>query len=235
MQNLNSTIESILFVANKPLTAKAISKLASTDNSPVKEAEVEKALQEIAAERRQSGIVLLEASGSWQLATNPENSDTVKAVLNAELREKLTDATVETLAIIAYRQPISRGEIEAIRGVNCQYSIRHLLIRGLIQRSTAKDSRQVLYETTLEFLQHMGISNVSELPEFEKLVEKIKLPETPSALEPEIEVAPDPTEPVMEEENPPVILQNVIDHEKPIPEETDHTETLENLKEQENE
>ena len=234
MQNLNSTIESILFVANKPLTAKAISKLASTDNS-VKEAAVEKALQEIAAERRQSGIVLLEANGSWQLATNPENSDTVKAVLNAELREKLTDATVETLAIIAYRQPISRGEIEAIRGVNCQYSIRHLLIRGLIQRSTAKDSRQVLYETTLEFLQHMGISSVSELPEFEKLVEKIKLPETPSTLEPEIEVEPDPTEPVMEEEKPPVILQNVIDHEDPIPVETDHTETLQNLKEQENE
>jgi segregation and condensation protein B len=95
------------------------------------------------------------------------------------LREKLTDASVETLAIIAYRQPISRAEIETIRGVNCQYSLRHRLIRGLIHKiPNPKDSRQLLYETTLEFLQHMGIGSIQELPEFEVLVEKIKLPET---------------------------------------------------------
>jgi segregation and condensation protein B len=234
MQNLNSAIESVLFVANKPLTTKAITKLVYTEDAQVTEAQVLQALQEIAEARRQTGIILLEATGSWQLATNPENSEAVKTVLNAELREKLTDATIETLAIIAYRQPIARGEIEAIRGVNCQYSIRHLLIRGLIQRSTTKDSRQVLYETTIEFLQHMGIGSVSELPEFEQLVEKIKLPETPTILEPEVEVQPDPSDPVMEEEKPPVILENLISHTE-IPEETDHTESLENLKEQENE
>ena len=180
MNTLNAAIESILFVANKPLPAKMITKYLSTENAVITEAQVTEALDEIRNNRKENGIVLLEANGLWQLATNPENSNEVKNFLNAELREKLTDATIETLAIIAYRQPISRGEIEAIRGVNCQYSIRHLLIRGLIQKASTKDSRQVLYETTLEFLQHMGISNVADLPEFEKLVEKIKLPETPN-------------------------------------------------------
>ena len=176
MEQLKSTIESILFVAGKPLSISALAKILEK-----KQDEIEKALAEIAEARKESGVVLLEASGLWQLSTNPKNSTEVKEFLNTELREKLTDATVETLAIIAYRQPISRSEIEAIRGVNCQYSVRHLLIRGLIEKvSNPNDSRQNLYQTTLEFLQHMGISSIKELPDFESLVEKIKLPEAPA-------------------------------------------------------
>jgi segregation and condensation protein B len=176
MNNLQSKIESLLFVSNKPLTANAIAKLVNA-----KAEEVTASLNEIAEQRKESGMVLLEAGGAWQLATNPQNSEEVKNFMNAELREKLTDATIETLAIIAYRQPISKAEIEAIRGVNCQYSVRHLLIRGLIQKiPNPRDSRQPLYETTLEFLQHMGLKNVNELPEFESLIEKIKLPEAPN-------------------------------------------------------
>jgi segregation and condensation protein B len=122
--------------------------------------------------------VLLESNGTWQVATNPQNAAGVKAFLNAELRERLTDVTVETLAIIAYRQPISKAEIEAIRGVNCQYSIRTLLIRGLIARiADQNDGRQVLYQTTHEFLEHMGLSSVKDLPDFDTLVAKITLAE----------------------------------------------------------
>jgi segregation and condensation protein B len=99
--------------------------------------------------------------------------------MSSELREKLTDATVEVLAIIAYKQPVSKMEIEAIRGVNSQYSVRSLLMRGLIERiPNPSDARSYLYQITTEFLQHMGITSVKDLPEFEKLVEKIKLPET---------------------------------------------------------
>src|SRR6266481_6464500 len=142
MEQLKSTIESILFVAGKPLSISALAKILEK-----KQDEIEKALAEIAEARKESGVVLLEASGLWQLSTNPKNSTEVKEFLNTELREKLTDATVETLAIIAYRQPISRSEIEAIRGVNCQYSVRHLLIRGLIEKvSNPNDSRQNLYQ-----------------------------------------------------------------------------------------
>ena len=175
MDKIKSEIESLLFVASKPLTSAALAKMLEKEKN-----EIEKALQELAAECKERGIVLLEANGSWQFATNARNSAAVKNFLNAELREKLTDATVETLAIIAYRQPISRAEIEAIRGVNCQYSLRHLLIRGLIQKiPNPADARQNLYETTLEFLQHIGIASVAELEDFKSLAEKIKLPETP--------------------------------------------------------
>ena len=180
MSDLEVIIESILFVASKPLSAEAIAKILETSVD-----EVQSALQNLADLRKESGIVLLESRGLWQLSTNSASSTAVKNFLNAELREKLTDATVETLAIIAYRQPISRSEIEAIRGVNCQYSIRHLLIRGMIQKTAnPADARQNLYETTLEFLQHMGIQSVQELPDFQTLVEKIKLPEMPENQEP---------------------------------------------------
>jgi segregation and condensation protein B len=173
MNNLTSKIQSILFVAGKPLSLKEIAKILDADLDAVSTS-----LAELAELHKESGIVLIESAGDWQFVTNAKNSTEVKNFLNAELREKLTDATIETLAIIAYRQPISKGEIEAIRGVNCQYSLRHLLIRGLIQKTpNPQDSRQMLYETTLEFLQHMGIASIKDLPEFESLVEKIRLPE----------------------------------------------------------
>ncbi|GAC1412384.1 MAG: SMC-Scp complex subunit ScpB [Candidatus Doudnabacteria bacterium] len=180
MNLLQSKIESLLFVSPKPMTAKNLAKLLEVD-----QLEIETTLTELAEQHQESGIVLLNSGGNWQLGTNAQNSAEVKNLLNAELREKLTDASVETLAIIAYRQPISKAEIEAIRGVNCQYSIRHLLIRGLVQKvQNSKDSRQVLYETTIEFLQHMGLQSTKELPDFEALVEKIKLPEAPEISEP---------------------------------------------------
>ncbi len=176
MNQLQSPIESILFVASKPISARQIAKILEKD-----EGAVQSALAEIAQAHQDSGIVLLTTNGLWQLSTSAKNSTAVKNFLNAELREKLTDATIETLAIIAYRQPIARNEIEAIRGVNCQYSIRALLMRGLIEKiPNPKDARQMLYQTSMEFLQHMGISSVAELPDFEELVKKITLPEMPA-------------------------------------------------------
>src|SRR5579864_4074934 len=121
MNKLQPIIESILFVASKPLTAAGIAKILEAEKS-----EVEAALKNLAELHQEAGVVLLESKEGWQFATNSKHSAEVKNFLNAELREKLTEATIETLAIIAYRQPISRSEIEAIRGVNCQYAIRHL-------------------------------------------------------------------------------------------------------------
>jgi segregation and condensation protein B len=189
-QNPESQIESILFVASKPLSAAAIAKILTCG-----EADVDTALRALRDERRNSGLTLSESDGTWQLTTNPQNAECVKNFLNAELRERLTDVTVETLAIIAYRQPISRAEVEAIRGVNCQYSIRTLLIRGLIAKlADPNDGRQLLYQTTHEFLRHMGLQSVRDLPDFETLVEKIKLPvdEKLSTVEP---TSPEQSEP----------------------------------------
>ena len=177
--SIKSIIESLLFVSPKPLTVKELCKFLEKTAE-----EIQPALNELMQEKTQSGVVLLDNNGEYQLATNPANSPYVKNFLNAELREKLTDATVEVLSIIAYRQPISKAEIEAIRGVNSQYSLRHLSMRGLIEKvSNPADARSFLYQTTTEFLQHLGLTSVRELPEFEKLVEHIKLPQTPGVAE----------------------------------------------------
>jgi segregation and condensation protein B len=177
MSSIKSQIESLLFVANKPLTAKQLAKLANQEESQIKSA-----LQELVTEHKESGIVIIEGSDGYQMATNSENVETVKAFLNADLREKLTDATVEVLAIIAYRQPIAKSEIEAIRGVNSQYSIRQLLMRGLIEKvPNPHDARGHLYQVTTEFMQHLGLTGIHDLPEFESLVSQIKLPDVPQA------------------------------------------------------
>src|SRR6185503_18640213 len=105
MQTLKSKIESILFVASKPLNEKFLAKVLEAT-----EADVRQVLMELVEERKESGVVVLEGSDGYQMATNSENSKLVKDFLNADLREKLTDATVEVLAIIAYRQPISKSE-----------------------------------------------------------------------------------------------------------------------------
>jgi segregation and condensation protein B len=130
-------------------------------------------------EKKDAGILLLDHHGSYLLSTNPDSSLYVKDFLNAELREKLTEAGLETLAIVAYKQPITRAEIEAIRGVNSQYTLRHLLMRGLIEKtSSAKDARVLLYKTTHEFLQHLGLSEIKDLPDFNELTKAVKPPET---------------------------------------------------------
>ena len=174
-KQLINIIESLLFVAGKPLKAKELAKILETDAS-----EVTAVLDNLKDQKKDAGIILLENNGEYQLATNSKYSTHIKNFLNAELREKLTDATVEVLAIVAYRQPISKAEIEAIRGVNSQYSLRHLLMRGLVEKiPNPADARSFLYQTTAEFLMHLGLSSVKDLLEFEKLVEKIKLPQTP--------------------------------------------------------
>lgn len=172
---LKQTLEALLFVAGKPFRAKDFAKILELGLTDVKTA-----LDTLVLEKKDAGIILLENNGEYQLSTNSACSTQVKNFLNSELREKLTDATVEVLAIIAYRQPISKAEIEAIRGVNSQYSLRSLLMRGLIEKITnPQDGRSFLYQTTTELLMHMGMASVSELPEFAKLVEHIKLPQTP--------------------------------------------------------
>ena len=178
MNNLTSQIESILFVSNKPLSAKQLAKFTRAT-----EPEVSMALQELAQIRANSGVVLLDNGSEYQLATHSENGEIVKDFLNSDLRESLTDATTEVLAIIAYRQPISKAEIESIRGVNSQYSLRSLLMRGLIEKiPNPNDARGSLYQITTEFLQQLGITSINDLPEFESLVANIKLPDIPEAI-----------------------------------------------------
>lgn len=168
---LKSQILSILFVAAKPV---ALPELQAT--LEISDEELKEAIAEIVSENVESGIILLAHNNRLQLSSNPDNSPQVKKFLSLELREKLTDAALETLAIIAYKQPVSKAEIENIRGVNSQYSIRHLLIRGLIEKiQSPSDKRMQLYRTTLEFMQFLGLKDMKELPDFEELTKSIEL------------------------------------------------------------
>src|SRR3989344_4807400 len=110
--NLKNVIESILFVAGRPASLKELEKITSQSRD-----EILKSIEELKSDRENSGIILLEQNQSYLLSTNPANSSLVKEFLNAELREKLTDAAIETLAIVAYKQPVSRAELERVRGV----------------------------------------------------------------------------------------------------------------------
>lgn len=166
-------IQSILFVAGRPVSIKELSKTLDAGREDIK-----KALEELRAEHQNSGIVLLEQGETYLLSTNADNTKVVKDFLNAELRERLTDSSLETLAIVAYKQPVHRAEIEAIRGVSSQYTLRLLTMRGLIEKiPDPGDARQNLYRTTHEFLQHLGLTSPKDLPEFEELTKAVKPPE----------------------------------------------------------
>ena len=171
LPKLKSEILSILFVASKPVTLKELQEVLD-----VPEHELKHAIADLVATNQASGIILLAHNDKLQLASNPDNSSIVKKFLALELRETLTDSALETLAIIVYRQPVSKAEIENIRGVNSQYILRQLLIRGLIEKiQSSSDKRMQLYKTTLEFMQHLGIKDTKELPDFEELTKSITL------------------------------------------------------------
>lgn len=177
---LKSQILSILFISSKPVSIKELEESLETDSSSIKEA-----VAAIVAENHSSGIILLANNDKLQLASNPDNSPAVKKFLSLEMREKLSDAALETLAVIAYRQPVSKAEIENIRGVNSQYTIRQLLIRGLIEKIGSPTDRRVQhYRPTLEFMQHMGLKSMNELPDFEELTKNIQLPQDAPAITP---------------------------------------------------
>ena len=172
MKNIKQAIEAILFVAGSPVSTSELAKILK-----VSEEEIKNAVRELISDYERSGIVITEAQNSYQMATAAEVSSHIKNYLQAELREKLTETAVETLSIIAYKQPVARSEIEAIRGVNCQYILRLLAQRGLIEKTPKEtDARIFLYSVTHEFLHHLGIKSVKELPDFEQITKNLNPP-----------------------------------------------------------
>ncbi len=142
-----------------------LSRLAKAAGAPKEE--VEGALRELQAEYRERGIQLVSNGEEWQFATNPAHKAVVEKFAASELSEDLSRASLEVLAIIAYKGPISRAAIEYIRGVDSSFTLRNLLIRGLVSREeNPKDRRAYLYRISHDFLKHLGITNVSELPEY---------------------------------------------------------------------
>lgn len=164
--NLISQIESLLFVSSKPLAIKEIAELVA-----VKPKEVEEALEAIASQYKEQarGFILIKNNGQYQLTTAPENTELVSKFLKDETSGELSQPSLEALTIIAYRGPITKLELERIRGVNCSLILRNLLIRGLIEEKADKQKNDNLYSVTLDFIKFLGISSLEELPDYEKL------------------------------------------------------------------
>ena len=161
--SLKGRIEAILFVAGE---AVRLDELARALNLPV--GQVEKALEELKNEYdyEQRGFCLKRFGRQVQLATRALYADDVVRLLQPVQKQSLSQAAMETLAVVAYRQPVTKAEVEEIRGVKCDYSIHSLTVKNLIQEVGRKDTlgRPILYGTTEEFLSHFGLTTLDDLP-----------------------------------------------------------------------
>jgi segregation and condensation protein B len=164
--HLKSIIESLLFVTDEPLPAKKLADLSGRPEAEVKEA-LDELKEDLVSQGR--GIRLKAIAGGYRLFTDPNNRVYVeKLVLSSDFR-RLTQAGLETLAIIAYRQPITRGEIAGIRGVSVDSVLANLIAKGLVREVGKEDvpGHPTLYGTTERFLESFGLEGLTELPELE--------------------------------------------------------------------
>ena len=161
---LSSKLEALLFVAAEPVS---IPQLASVLDVSV--SVIEKGLKELDESLRSRGLRLQRNAGRVQLTTAPELAELVERFLGLEATTHLSRAALETLAIIAYQQPVTRPQVDSIRGVNSDSMIKSLLSKGLIFESGRTDGpgRPILYSTSPEFLQHFGLNSLQDLPPLE--------------------------------------------------------------------
>ncbi|NTU66560.1 MAG: SMC-Scp complex subunit ScpB [Candidatus Moranbacteria bacterium] len=165
-KKLKSIIESILFISGEPLSLSRISKVTGAS-----EEEIETALGFVVEDYSDGrGVVVIRKEDKVEMATSPENAEIISELVKSEIQENLSPAALEVLSIIAYRGPIARVEIESIRGVNCSFTLRSLLMRSLIERvDNPKDSRGYLYKISFQFLESLGMPSVEKLPDFDNL------------------------------------------------------------------
>ena len=163
--SLSAQIEALLFVAIEPVTPGQLSTVLETTTT-----QVNNALDELEASFGTRGLRLQRHSGRVQLTTAPETSEAIERFLGLEFVSHLSKAALEALAIIAYQQPVTRPQVDAVRGVNSDGVMRSLLNKGLIQEGGRADGpgRPILYSTTHEFLQHFGLNSLTELPPLER-------------------------------------------------------------------
>ncbi|GMU63514.1 MAG: hypothetical protein AMXMBFR34_52770 [Myxococcaceae bacterium] len=172
-KQVKNVLESVLFVAPQPLTLDQLFEATGIERE-----KIQKGLEALQGDRREgvSGLVLTEVAGGWQFRTAPESSEYVRRFLKVK-PQRLTRAAVETMAIIAYRQPVTRPEIEDLRGVDSGAVLKALLDRRLIKIVGKKEEvgRPILYGTTREFLEFFALKDLNALPtlrEFQELTEE---------------------------------------------------------------
>lgn len=168
--DLPQKIEAVLFWKAEPVSFKKLAGLLDTDMSALKAGigQLEQAL-------KGRGVTLVQTDEEISLGTAKELSPLIEKLTKDELTKDLGKAGLETLSIVLYQGPISRSNLDYIRGVNSQFILRSLLIRGLVERvDNPADSRSFLYKPTLALLSHLGISKITDLPEYEQVRSEIE-------------------------------------------------------------
>jgi segregation and condensation protein B len=160
---LGRALEALLFVSDEPVSSVVLAQALDVDRRQVDELCEELAR---AYEGRGAGIVLRSVAGGWRLTTHPDTAPFVEQYVLATRHVRVTKAALETVAIVAYKQPVTRHQISAIRGVNSDGVLRALVDRGLVAEVGREDGpgRPVLYGTTPEFLERLGLASLAELP-----------------------------------------------------------------------
>lgn len=167
---LESKIEAILFYKNEPMEVKKLSRILNTN-----EEEIRGAIKNLSKNLENRGIALIQTEKEVSLATAPNMKELIEQMAKEEMRSEIGRAGLETLAIILYNGPVSRREIDFIRGVNSTFIIRNLAMRGLIEKETdPKDQRSFKYKGSIPLLAHLGLTKFEDLPEFNLFKDKTK-------------------------------------------------------------
>jgi segregation and condensation protein B len=163
-------LEAVLFVSDEPLTPAVLSQALEVDRRRVEDlcAQLQAEL-----EARSSGLVLRNVAGGWRLFTDPETQPVVERFVLSSRQARMTKAALETLAIVAYKQPVTRHQVSAIRGVNADGVLRALVDRGLIEEAGRDEGpgRPLLYATTPMFLERLGLASLATLPSLAPLLD----------------------------------------------------------------
>lgn len=164
---LRSKIEALLFASGRALSLKQMAKLIDCS---VKEIDDEVDRLTAFYEEQKSGLALLRKEKKVQLVSNPHHGKLVESFLKEEFTGPLSRAALETLALVAYRGPITKPAIDMVRGVNSAIMLRTLLIRGLVDRKkSVKDARMYVYSLSFDFMRHLGVTKIEELPDYDQL------------------------------------------------------------------
>ncbi len=166
-KSLEAKIEAILFFKSEPVTVAELSKLLGESRE-----NLQLAISNLQKGYEGRGMTLISNGEEYSLGTAPEYSELIEQVQKEEFSRELGRAGLETLAIVLYRGPVSRREIDLIRGVNSSFILRSLLVRGLVEREDS--GRGFTYKPTLKLLQHLGIKNLESLPEYGETIKNVK-------------------------------------------------------------
>jgi segregation and condensation protein B len=166
---LTNHVEALIFCSPNPLKISEIrSSLSEMFDADVPEKDILKSIDELSKkyESEEYSFTIVKSGGGYQFLTKPAYQSSISILLKQQSKRRLTTSALETLSIIAYKQPVTKGDLEAIRGVNCDYTVNKLLEKGLVEIKGKSDSigRPILYGTSQRFMDYFGINELSELP-----------------------------------------------------------------------